>query len=36
MALDYDKDYVVNLVKGIREAQYLCDVTLIAGLDKRR
>lgn len=32
----YDKDYVVDLMKNIRDAKYLCDVTLIAGLDQRR
>lgn len=31
-----DKDYAVNLVESIRKLDYLCDVTLVAGLDGQR
>lgn len=36
MNLDYDEDHFVKLLRGIREAEYLCDVTLIAGTGQRR
>lgn len=36
MAHDNDKNYTANLVRSIREADYLCDVTLVAGLGKRK
>lgn len=36
MSSDYDKDVALELVKNIRELDYLSDVTLISGLDMRR
>lgn len=35
-SLEYDEDAAVELVKSIRELDHLCDVPLVAGLDKQR
>lgn len=33
MSHDYEKEYLVNLMKSVTELDYLCDATLVAGED---
>lgn len=33
MSGDLQKEYLVSLMQNISELEYLCDVTLVAGVD---
>lgn len=33
MSGDLQKEYLVNLMRNISELEYMCDVTLVAGVD---
>lgn len=36
MSFGCDKEYLMNLIKNVIELDYLCEVTLVAGLDNEK